>query len=55
VDTHGVYLGPINWVERLAPRALPGVLRRWEPMDARLADRPLVRDLSGMLLVHAIR
>jgi ubiquinone/menaquinone biosynthesis C-methylase UbiE len=55
VDTHGVYLGPINWVERLAPRALPRVLRRWEPVDARLVDRPLVRDLSGMLLVHAVR
>jgi ubiquinone/menaquinone biosynthesis C-methylase UbiE len=55
VTTHGVYLGPINWVERLAPRALPRLLKRWEPLDARVADLPLVRDLSGMLLVHAIR
>jgi ubiquinone/menaquinone biosynthesis C-methylase UbiE len=55
VATHGVYLGPINWVERLAPRALPSLLKRWEPLDARVADLPLVRDLSAMLLVHAIR
>ncbi len=55
VATHGVYLGPINWVERLAPRALPRLLKGWEPLDARVADLPLVRDLSGMLLVHAIR
>lgn len=55
VATHGVYVGPINWVERLAPRVLPRLLKRWEPVDARIADLPLVRDLSGMLLVHAIR
>lgn len=55
VTTHGVYLGPINWVERLAPRVLPPLLKRWEPADARLADLPLLRDLSAMLLVHAIR
>ncbi len=55
VATHGVYLGPINWVERLAPGILPRALRRWEPLDARLADLPLVREGSGMLLVHAVR
>lgn len=55
VETHGVYLGPINWVERLAPRVLPRLLKRWEPVDARVADLPLIRDLSGMLLVHAVR
>jgi len=55
VEIHGVYLGPINWVERLVPRALPPLLKRWEPVDARVADLPLLRDLSAMLLVHAIR
>lgn len=55
VRTHGVYLGPINWVERLTPSLLPPLLRAWEPIDARIADRPIVRDLSGMLLVHAER
>jgi SAM-dependent methyltransferase len=52
---HGVYLGPINWVERLAPRLLSPFLRAWEPIDGRITDWPLVRDLSGMLLVHAER
>jgi len=55
VAIHGVYFGPINWVERLAPRAVPRVLKRWEPLDERVADLPLLRDLSCMLLVHAVR
>jgi hypothetical protein len=50
VEVHGVYLGPINWIERLLPWALPRSLRGWEPIDARLADRPLLRGLSNMLL-----
>ena len=55
VRVHGVYVGPINWIERLLPRALPGLLRRWEPLDARLADHPLMRDLSNMLLATGVR
>jgi ubiquinone/menaquinone biosynthesis C-methylase UbiE len=55
VTTHGVYMGLINWVERLAPSRLPRVLRAWEGLDAAISDRPLLRELSGMLLVHAIR
>ena len=50
VEVHGVYLGPINWIERLLPRALPRSLRAWEPIDTRLADQPLLRGLSNMLL-----
>jgi SAM-dependent methyltransferase len=50
VAIHGVYLGPVNWIERLAPRALPRLLRAWEPRDAALADRPLLRDLANMFL-----
>ncbi len=55
VDVHGVYLGPVNWVERLAPRALPRVLRSWERADAALADRPVLRELANMFLVRATR
>lgn len=55
VAVHGVYTGPINWVERLAPRLLPAVLKTWEPADARLADLPLVRELANMFLVRARR
>jgi ubiquinone/menaquinone biosynthesis C-methylase UbiE len=52
---HGVYLGPINWVERCLPSALPRLLKTWEPADAALADRPLLREFSNMFLVHAVR
>ncbi len=52
---HGVYLGPINWLERLAPRALPRFLRGWERMDAALADRAGLREFANMFLVHAVR
>jgi ubiquinone/menaquinone biosynthesis C-methylase UbiE len=55
VEVHGVYFGLVNWVERLTPSLLPGFLRTWEGVDAVAADRPLLRDLSGMLLVHAER
>ena len=55
VAVHGVYLGPFNWVERLAPSALPRFLRAFERFDGAVSDLPLVRDLSAMLLVHAIR
>jgi ubiquinone/menaquinone biosynthesis C-methylase UbiE len=55
VEVHGVYLGPINWMERLVPRALPAALRRWEPLDAVMADLPLVREFANMFLVTAVR
>jgi hypothetical protein len=54
-DIHGVYFGPVNWLERLAPRAVPAILRRWERADAGLADRPILREFSNMFLVHARR
>lgn len=52
---HGVYCGPINWIERLTPGLLPRVLERWERVDAWLADRPVIRECSNMFLVHAVR
>ncbi len=54
-ELHGVYLGPINWVERLTPFALSPCLRRWEPIDAALADRWLLREFSNMFVVRAIK
>ncbi len=54
VAVHGVYFGLCNWLERVAPRALPTALRLTEQYDAVLSDLPVVRDLSGMLLVHAV-
>ena len=55
VRVYGVYLGPLIWVERLAPKALPRVLRSWERWDERLADRRVLRELSNMYLVRAVR
>jgi ubiquinone/menaquinone biosynthesis C-methylase UbiE len=55
VDVHGVYTGALNWVERLAPRALRTYLKAWEPVDERLSDGPILRELSNMYLVHAVR
>jgi ubiquinone/menaquinone biosynthesis C-methylase UbiE len=52
---HGVYLGPVNWIERLLPSALPGALRWWEPVDALLADLPVSREFANMFVVRAIR
>lgn len=55
VGVQGVYTGPINWLERLAPSLLSGALRAWEPFDERLADLPLLRQFSNMFLVRAKR
>jgi ubiquinone/menaquinone biosynthesis C-methylase UbiE len=55
VTIHGVYIGPLIWIERLAPKRLAGMLRRWEPIDAALADRPMLRSLSNTFLVSAVR
>ncbi len=55
IDVQGVYSGPINWVERLTPWALPFVLRLWEPLDGAVSSLPLVREFSNMFLVHAER
>jgi ubiquinone/menaquinone biosynthesis C-methylase UbiE len=55
VEVHGVYCGPINWIERLLPAALPTMLRLWAPVDALLADTAVLRELSNMFLVHAVR
>jgi ubiquinone/menaquinone biosynthesis C-methylase UbiE len=52
---HGVYLGPINWVERLLRPALPLTLRMWQPIDRLLANRFLIREFSNMFLVHAVK
>lgn len=52
---HGVYGGPINWVERLMPAALPAVLKAWEPVDARVSDWAVMREFANMFLVHAVR
>jgi SAM-dependent methyltransferase len=55
VEVHGVYLGPVNWAERLARPFLSRILKMWEPVDRVLADRPVLREMSNMFLVRATR
>ena len=55
VEVHGVYLGPINWVERLAPPLLPGLLKAWSRWDRALADRTPLRSFANMFVVRAER
>jgi 2-polyprenyl-3-methyl-5-hydroxy-6-metoxy-1,4-benzoquinol methylase len=54
-EVRGVYFGPVNWVERLAPGAVSRTLRTWERADAALADRPVLREFSNMFLAYARR
>jgi len=53
IEVHGVYLGPVNWIERLAPPLLSPLLRLWEPVDSRIADLGPMRELSNMFVVVA--
>lgn len=50
VRVQGVYGGPINWIERIVPAMLPQALKAWEPIDEKLADAPILRELSNMFL-----
>lgn len=54
-EIHGVYFGPINWVERLLPGILPWFLKAWEPLDASLADLPVLREFTNMFLVKTVK
>jgi ubiquinone/menaquinone biosynthesis C-methylase UbiE len=53
VEVHGVYTGPLNWIERLTPRLLPRVLRLLAPLQPALADAPALRGLANMFLLVA--
>lgn len=55
VEIHGVYMSPFNWIERLLPRLMPGILKAWEPLDVELADRAVLREFSNMFVMRAIK
>lgn len=55
IEVHGVYVGPINWIEHLAKPLLRPMLKRWEAVDAALADRAVVREVANMFLVYATK
>jgi SAM-dependent methyltransferase len=50
---HAVYWGPVNWVERLAPRRLPAFLKRWERLDAAACGTAWAAPTANMLLAVA--
>lgn len=53
VEIHGVYIGPVNWIERASARMLVPALKKWENIDRALADKFLLRELSNMFLIRA--
>lgn len=55
VEVHGLFLGPWHAVGRLAPRALPALLRACEPLDDLLADRWPLRNLANHLALVGTR
>jgi ubiquinone/menaquinone biosynthesis C-methylase UbiE len=55
VNIFGVYIGPINWISRLLPQSLPSMLKNWESYDKKLADKALLRELSNMFLIKAVK
>jgi ubiquinone/menaquinone biosynthesis C-methylase UbiE len=55
ITAYGVSFGPVNWVERLLPSLTRPFLRRWEPLDARLAGERWWADLANMLLIYAVK
>jgi ubiquinone/menaquinone biosynthesis C-methylase UbiE len=50
-EVHGVYGGPMIWVERVLPAAMPRLLRVWEKVDAKTANARVLRSFSNMVLV----
>lgn len=55
VDIHGVYIGPVNWIARIFPKGLSAALKKWETIDEGLADKPILRELSNMFLIKAVK
>jgi SAM-dependent methyltransferase len=51
VQIHGLFLGPWHVLGRISPDALGKVLKRWEVLDDRLANRPALRDLTNHLVL----
>lgn len=50
-EVHGVYGGPMIWLEHVLPSAMPKLLRSWEKVDAATADAKLLRTFANMTLV----
>jgi SAM-dependent methyltransferase len=50
VRVDACFLGPFIALEKVAPAAVAPLLRRWEPIDDRVANLPGLRELSNHLM-----
>lgn len=55
ITVHGLFFGPWHVLGRLAPSFLGPCLRRWEPMDDRIARLHWLADFSNHLILCATR
>jgi SAM-dependent methyltransferase len=53
VEVNARYFGPFIYLNRLSRPAASALLRRWEPVDDRLAQVRALRNLSNLLVVSA--
>ncbi|HEY6403181.1 MAG TPA: class I SAM-dependent methyltransferase [Blastocatellia bacterium] len=53
IEVHGVYGGPMVWVERISKAIMPALLKAWEKADEKMADAPALKHFSNMFLVCA--
>ena len=53
VEVNARYFGPFIYLNRLSRPATSALLRRWEPVDDRLARRRPLRNVANMLVAAA--
>jgi SAM-dependent methyltransferase len=52
-DLHPRFFGPFVYLSRLTRAGTSGLLRRWEGIDDRLAEKPRLRELANVFVVAA--
>ena len=55
IEVRGAFLGPFVVTEKVAPRLNEWALRRWEPLDRRLASCRVLRNVCNHLVVRAVK
>ena len=53
VEVNARYFGPFIYLNRLSRPATSALLRRWEPVDDRLARKRALRNVSNLLVAAA--
>ena len=52
-ELHARFFGPFIYLSRLTRAGTSGLLRRWERLDDRLAEKPGLRELANVFVVAA--